>query len=83
MGQPAPGAVTADLAPGEQRFTLHGITWEQYETLRDATDHIPGLRMTYLEGVLELMSPSRDHEGIKRPDEQTEAVRAYRDALRG
>lgn len=65
MGLPAPRAVTADLAPGEQRFTLHGITWEQYETLRDATDHIPGLRMTYLEGVLELMGPSRDHEGIK------------------
>jgi Uma2 family endonuclease len=66
MGLPAPRAVTADLAPGEQRFTLHGITWEQYETLREATDHIPGLRMTYLEGVLELMSPSRDHEGIKK-----------------
>ena len=66
MGLPAPHAVTADLAPGEQRFTLHGITWEQYETLRDATDHIPGLRMTYLEGVLELMSPSRDHEWIKK-----------------
>lgn len=66
MGLPAPQAVTADLAPGEQRFTLHGITWEQYETLRDATDHIPGLRMTYLEGVLELMSPSRDHEWIKK-----------------
>jgi Uma2 family endonuclease len=66
MGLPAPRAVTADLAPGEQRFTLHGITWEQYETLREATDHIPGLRMTYLEGVLELMSPSRDHEEIKK-----------------
>lgn len=42
MGQPAPRAVIPDLAPGEQRFTLHGITWEQYETLRAATDHIPG-----------------------------------------
>ncbi len=66
MGEPAPRAVIPDLAPGEQRFLLHGITWEQYETLRAATDHLPGLRMTYLEGVLELMSPSRDHETVKK-----------------
>jgi Uma2 family endonuclease len=72
MGLPAPRTVSADLARGEQRCTLHGITWEQYETLREATD-IPGL--TYLEGVLELMSPSRDHS-------TTFAIRAYRDALR-
>jgi Uma2 family endonuclease len=65
MGQPAPRAVTADLAPGEQRFVIHGITWEQYEAMREATDHVPRLRMTYLEGVLELMSPGRDHEWVK------------------
>lgn len=65
MGQPAPRAVTPDLAPGEQRFTIHNITWEQYEAMRAATDHLPGLRMTYLEGVLELMSSSRDHEWVK------------------
>ncbi len=65
MGMPAPRTATAELAPGEQRLTLHGVTWEQYETLRAALDHIAGLRMTYLAGVLELMSPSLDHEGIK------------------
>jgi Uma2 family endonuclease len=65
MGQPAPQAVTPDLAPGEQRFTIHNITWEQYEAMRAATDHLPGLRMTYLEGVLELMRSSRDHEWVK------------------
>jgi Uma2 family endonuclease len=75
MRLPAPRTVSADLARGEQRFTFHSITWEQYETLREATDHSPGLRMTYLEGVLELMSPSRDHS-------TTFAIRAYRDALR-
>jgi len=65
MGMPAPRSAAAELAPGEQRLTLHGVTWEQYETLRATLDHIPGLRMTYLEGVLEIMSPSLDHEGIK------------------
>jgi Uma2 family endonuclease len=66
MGMPAPRTAAAELAPGEQRLTLHGVTWEQYETLRATLDHIAGLRMTYLEGVLELMSPSLDHEGIKK-----------------
>jgi len=64
MGQPAPRTVTPDLAPGEQRLILHGISWEQYEALRSATDH-SGLRMTYLEGVLELMTTSSDHEWVK------------------
>jgi Uma2 family endonuclease len=65
MGQPAPRAVTPDLAPGEQRFVLHGISWEQYEAMRAATDHLRGVRMTYLEGALELMSPGFDHEWVK------------------
>lgn len=37
MGDPDP-------APGERRRTLHGITWEQYETLPAATDHGQGTR---------------------------------------
>lgn len=49
----------------EQRMLIHGVTWQNYVTLRDALD-TPGLRMTYCEGVLELMSPSRDHELWKK-----------------
>ncbi len=47
----------------EQRFLLSGVTWEQYETLRSTLDEShSGLRMFYLEGMLELFMPSRDHE---------------------
>lgn len=49
----------------EQRFLLSGVTWEQYETLRATLDDFPGLRMTYLEGMLELFMPSEEHEDIK------------------
>lgn len=35
-----------------------------HKALRDAVD-TPGLRMTYCQGVLELMSPSREHELCK------------------
>jgi Uma2 family endonuclease len=51
---------------GERRFVLHDVGWEQYEALRGILDDSPGLRMTYLEGALELMSPSRRHEQHKK-----------------
>lgn len=40
---------------------IQGVSWKDYVILREALD-TPGLRMTYCEGVLELMSPSRNHE---------------------
>jgi len=57
----APPLATAGLAQGEQRFLVHGVRWKDYVVLREALD-VPGLRMTYCEGVLELMSPSPGHE---------------------
>lgn len=55
-----------DAQDEDQRVVIHGVTWQQYETLRDALDDIPGLHLTYLEGALEIMSPSRRHEHIKK-----------------
>ena len=49
---------------GEQRFLMHGVPWKTYVLLREALD-VPGLRMTYFKGALELMSPSIEHERIK------------------
>ncbi len=49
---------------GEERMLLHGVSWKDYMILREALD-IPGLRMTYLQGVLELLTPGRDHEDKK------------------
>lgn len=49
----------------DQRIVLHGVSWAQYEALRAALDDKPGLRMTYLEGSLEIMRPSRRHEHLK------------------
>ncbi|HQU44254.1 MAG: hypothetical protein B7Z73_11010 [Planctomycetia bacterium 21-64-5] len=52
------------LAP-EDRVVLSGIPWETYARLRDGEENYR-VRMTYDEGTLELMSPSPDHEAIKR-----------------
>jgi Uma2 family endonuclease len=45
----------------EQRILLNDVPWAAYVTLRDAIESA-AVRMTYLEGRLEIMSPSRGHE---------------------
>ncbi len=50
----------------DERVILHGVSWARYEGLLALLgDDFPGVRVTYLEGALELMSPSRSHEAIK------------------
>jgi len=44
---------------------LSSVPWSVYVVLRDAIDS-PGVRMTYLEGQLEIMSPSKAHEVSKK-----------------
>lgn len=57
----------AGLPADEQRLRLEGITWQQYDALVALfMDQFPALRMTYLEGVLELMSTSPEHERLKK-----------------
>ena len=55
------------LPTAEQYLRLEGVTWEQYEALVTLfMDQFPALRMTYLKGVLELMSASSEHERLKK-----------------
>jgi Uma2 family endonuclease len=61
---PSPLAESPKPLP-EQRMLISGVSWKQYVILREALD-TPGLRMTYCEGDLELMSPSRRHELWKK-----------------
>lgn len=58
----APATATATV--GDQRLTLRGVAWKDYTLLRAVLD-APGLRMTYLDGALELATPSLDHEQSK------------------
>jgi Uma2 family endonuclease len=60
-------AATAVMWPPEGRVVLHGVSWERYEALLAALgDDYPALRMTYLEGTLEIMTTSPTHERIKK-----------------
>lgn len=49
----------------EERFLLNGISWATYEALVADLEH-GGTRLTYDQGRLELMSPSRPHEWFGR-----------------
>ncbi len=56
-----------NLPAAEQRLTLEGVTWQQYDALVALfIDQFPALRMTYLEGTLELMTNSPEHERLKK-----------------
>jgi len=46
----------------EERHIISGVSWEQYEALLAQFGDKINKRVTYLDGVLEIMSPSRRHE---------------------
>jgi Uma2 family endonuclease len=49
----------------DQRLVTYGVPWSHYEAQLALRGDAPVPRMAYLEGALELMSPSKDHERIK------------------
>lgn len=50
----------------DQRVVLYDVTWDDYEALLAMRGEKAGVRLSYLQGRLELMTPSRDHEIIKK-----------------
>lgn len=50
----------------DQRIFMYGVTWSEYEALLAIRGERAGLRIAYLEGDLEIMSPSIDREAIKK-----------------
>ncbi len=57
--------VARRLAP-DARVLLSQVPWSTYVTMRDLLDEAGShVRLTYLAGMLEIMSPSNDHERLK------------------
>ncbi|WP_019503073.1 Uma2 family endonuclease [Pseudanabaena sp. PCC 6802] len=51
----------------EQRFLLPGnYSWQEFEALEQLLADSPGLRITYLDGWIELMTLGEPHELIKK-----------------
>lgn len=49
----------------DQRLILNGVPWAHYEAHLALRGDAPVPRIAYLDGTMELMSPSKDHERIK------------------
>ncbi|BAZ29758.1 hypothetical protein NIES4074_22050 [Cylindrospermum sp. NIES-4074] len=49
----------------EERQTITGVSWESYEALLNDLGDSPQYRVTYLDGVIELVSPNYRHERNK------------------
>ena len=54
-----------DTPNGDQIIVLHDVTWDDYERLLEMRGDHSAPRISYLEGEVEIMSPSKDHEQIK------------------
>jgi Uma2 family endonuclease len=50
----------------DHRVVMHAVDWRAYEVMLVLRGERDSPRMIYLEGALELMSPSRTHENIKK-----------------
>lgn len=53
-------------SPAEQKIILRNVSWETYERLLADHEDSSAPRFTYDRGVLEIMSPSPDHERTNR-----------------
>jgi Uma2 family endonuclease len=59
-------SLNLSLDDPEERLILSGVSWEEYEKLLAHFGDSARYRVSYLEGMLEIMSPSRRHEVSKK-----------------
>ncbi len=60
-------ATEAQYIPPAGPVVLHGVPWERYEALVELLgDDYPALRLTYLEGTLQIMTTSPEPERWKK-----------------
>jgi Uma2 family endonuclease len=59
-------AELADADDPEEKFISSGVSWQMYEALLIKLEDNFHYRITYLDGILEIVSPSIRHESIKK-----------------
>jgi len=55
---------TAEIPDLQQHFVLSGVSWEYYEHTLEQIGDRP-VRVAFLDGVIELMSPLPEHDNLK------------------
>lgn len=51
--------------PVEQRFIQSGVSWESFKAIQTGFTNLPGVRLFYYKGELEILSTSPEHEIVK------------------
>ena len=59
-------AVHLPLSDEDQRVVLYGMSWQDYEAFLAIRGDRAGVRMYFLDGAIEIMSPTKIHEGRKK-----------------
>ncbi|OQY52429.1 MAG: Uma2 family endonuclease [Candidatus Parabeggiatoa sp. nov. 2] len=60
------GLQTVEHTLVERVVTLDGISWERFNKIESDFNDVSSLRLTYMEGLLEIMAPiSDEHESVK------------------
>ncbi|MDY6783404.1 MAG: Uma2 family endonuclease [Cyanobacteriota bacterium] len=59
-------AILDRIEKRDRAIVLTGISWSQLETLDAAFSSTAGVKLFYLDGILEIMTVSPEHEDIKR-----------------
>ena len=49
----------------EQHFTWRGLSWQQFKAIQSSFENVPGVRLFYCQGVLEIVGTGRLHEEIR------------------
>lgn len=52
------------LPEEEQRFFRRGVSWERFQAIQNSFENLPGVRLFYCEGVLEIVGIGKAHELI-------------------
>jgi Uma2 family endonuclease len=55
-----------DLLPPDTVVTVRNVEWEEYESLLAQVGEAAGLRITYNDGTLQIMTLSPEHEAYVR-----------------
>lgn len=63
---PADLAASIERDDPEERVMTTGVRWQAYEALLAQLEDNNHYRISYLDGTLEIVSPSRAHEGVKK-----------------
>jgi Uma2 family endonuclease len=61
----APVPIGEHVPTADGRVVLYGIDWSGFERLVELRGERSAPRLAYLDGMVEIMSPSRGHEGMK------------------